>query len=427
MSNHQYYTRSKTKPHQPSNESSISSSSIIQIRHPIIMNNSATKGEESLPSSDVSTRAPEPVPVTFSHEIAQVLRDEVAALKMELQRLTSTNSQSSNDKPNPLNFESVLAYSTNTSKNPSIQYVLNIDPLQQMKDFVKPFFGNPENDATKWLDSIVHFIDIIRLPANKDELCFQYAPAFLKENAYRWWNENKNFIYDWSCFKRMFIEQFGEKNEYLLEQQLNQRKQHSNEPVIKYYYDMIELCHKCDPTMSDKQKVRKLILGLRLSLYQEAIKEDYFTPKQFLIKVQQLENIEKLVELRIDDSTTRQQLTDEPIPLQMAESSSYVRHQSPSPRFPSHHLSRSNIHSSSYDSRSYPALLDHPRDSYSSSSTQRFPHSSNSTLPSPSHDPTRTMNIQCYHCGHWGHVARNCRQRDNSSSFPSTFRQQKNQ
>jgi hypothetical protein len=457
MLDHPYFTRSKAKPQQPSTESSLSSSSITPIRHSVAMATSRNEDANSLPPSAAFPRAPEShvrigttqsnipssspshhsskPPVEFSPEFAQVLQHEVAALKTELHRFTSSHSQSSNDKPNPLNFQSTLAYPTNTSTqsstttstHPPIQYVLNIDPLQQMKDFVKPFLGNPEDDATKWLDSIVHFIDIIRLPANKDELCFQYAPAFLKAYAYRWWNENKNFIYDWSCFKRMFIEQFGEKNEYLLEQQLNQRKQQPNEPVIKYYYDMIDLCHKCDPTMSDKQKIRKLILGLRLSLYQEAIKEDYSTPKQFLIKAQQFENIEKLVELRIDDSTTRQQCIDEPVPLSLAESSSYVQHQGPSSPFSSHNLSRSNIHSASSDSRPYPALLDPPRDSPSSPSTKRFPHSSNSTLPSPSPDPTHMMNYQCYHCGQWGHVARNCRQRHNPSSSSSAYRQQKNQ
>ncbi|CAF1546738.1 unnamed protein product, partial [Rotaria sordida] len=50
--------------------------------------------------------------------------------------------------------------------------------------------------------------------------------------------------------------------------------------------------------MSDKQKIRKLTNGLKLSLYQEAIKETYSTSFDFLIKVQQLENIQKLIELR---------------------------------------------------------------------------------------------------------------------------------
>ncbi|CAF2952547.1 unnamed protein product [Rotaria sp. Silwood2] len=224
-----------------------------------------------------------------------------------------------------------------------------------MKDFIKRFFGNPDDDASKWLASINHFFDILRLPGNKDELCFQYAPAFLKTYAYRWWTENKSFISDWSLFRQMFIEQFGEKNEYISEQQMNQRKQQSHEPVIKYYYDMMELCHKCDPTMSNKQKVHKLILGLRLSLYQEAIKDDYSTPKEFLVKVQQLENIEKLVELRqtsINDSTTRQQHNDDPSSCPQIESSSYVHHQNPS-SVSSHHFYQSNVQPDSFDSCYY--------------------------------------------------------------------------
>ncbi|CAF4225300.1 unnamed protein product [Rotaria sordida] len=339
---------------------------------------------------------------------------------------------------NPSNFQSTISCPTNvstqsstiTSTIPSIQYVINIDPLQQMKDFVKPFFGNPEDDAFKWLASIAHFFDIVRLPGNKDELCFQYAPAFLKTYAYRWWTENKSFISNWSCFKQMFTEQFGEKNEYLLEQQMNQRKQQPNEPVIKYYYDMMELCHKCDPTMSDKQKVRKLILGLRLSLYQEAIKDDYSTPKEFLLNVQQLENIEKLVELRqisIDDSTTEQQHNDDLSSRPQINSSSYVHHQNPSSSFSSHHFYQSNVQLDTYDSRYYRTFPNPGRAPQSFSSDRNFQSSSNSTPSSQSNKPSRTKDIQCYHCGKWGHFARNCYQRNNPSLFPSVSRQQKNQ
>ena len=66
------------------------------------------------------------------------------------------------------------------------------------------------------------------------------------------------------------------------------------------------LCRRCDSDMSYKQKIRKLIQELRLSLYQEAIKHDYSTTKKFLEKIQRLENLEKLVELRqnsVDEST----------------------------------------------------------------------------------------------------------------------------
>ncbi|CAF4621401.1 unnamed protein product, partial [Rotaria magnacalcarata] len=44
-----------------------------------------------------------------------------------------------------------------------IHVTVNTDPLQQMKDFVKSFNGNPTDDVTKWLDSIIHYFDIAQI------------------------------------------------------------------------------------------------------------------------------------------------------------------------------------------------------------------------------------------------------------------------
>ena len=462
LNHHQYFTRSKAKSHPPSNESSIStSSSIFQISESVSMANSFTKAED-LPrlyddrtlnsQSDIhfgthhSTIEPKS-PLSHSlktppgkllHESAQLLQNEVDSLKAELHMLKMVHPQPSINKIDSSNIQATFPCSTNISTQPStitsnitsIQYVVNIDPLQQMKDFVKPFYGNSEEDASKWIDSIVHFFDIIRLPGNNEELCFQYAPAFLKTYAYRWWIENKSLIYDWSFFKRMIIEQFGDKNEYLIEQQLNQRKQQPTEPVIKYYYDIIELCHKCDPTMSDQQKVRKLIHGLRLSLYQEAIKDDYSTPKQFLVKVQQLENIEKLVQLRqssFEVSTMRQSLDIHPISSSMTDSSSHVQRPNVSSSFSSRQFSGSNIHPASYDSRPYYSWSESSRVQQPTSSNKISQTHYNAKQSSHHHDSSRAMNFQCYQCGEWGHFARDCYERNNSSPSPSTYRQQKNQ
>lgn len=84
--------------------------------------------------------------------------------------------QNSSKIANLTNINSQLL--TNQSTNPSIQYIINIDPLQQMKDLVKPFYGNPEEDAMKWIDDINHFFDVIRLPGNKDELAL-FPTTFL--------------------------------------------------------------------------------------------------------------------------------------------------------------------------------------------------------------------------------------------------------
>ena len=439
MINHPYPTRLKSKFNPSANETSIPNNMAESTKEKENMANFLIGEHVESTNVDIEPQtsphhSPKSPSNQHSHDIVQGLQHEIAILKAELYRANTIDSQRMTNKSDPSNFQPNVVYpmnnlmqsSTTNSTSSSIQYVLNIDPLQQMKDFVKPFFGNSEEDAIKWVDSIIHFVEIIRLPARKEDLCYQYAPAFLKANAYRWWNENKNLLSDWSSFKRMFIEQFGEKNEYLMEQQLNQRKQLPNEPVLQYYYDMIDLCHKCDPSMSDKQKVRKLILGLRLSLYQEAIKEHYSTPKQFLARVEQFENIEKLVELRLDDSMDKQEIIDEPIPSLMAQSSSHVRYQGPSQSFSSHPLSRSNTYPASHNSRFYPTLSNSPRDSPSPSiknSLQPF----ESTSASQPRDSARMMQFECYRCGRSGHFARDCSQRSKPPSSQTTFYQQKNQ
>ncbi|CAF4129648.1 unnamed protein product [Rotaria magnacalcarata] len=77
-------------------------------------------------------------------------------------------------------------------------------------------------------------------------------------------------------------------------QQFDQRKQQLNEPVIKYYYDIADLCKKYDPHMSDKQKIRKLANGLKLSLYQEVIKESVWVWVATLFNIEQQQQLSKL-------------------------------------------------------------------------------------------------------------------------------------
>ena len=123
--------------------------------------------------------------IRFPPEDEQLLQNE--AHRVNTVSIPQLLIEDTNSRPSALNsMNTPRQLVTNNSIIPSIQYVINIDPLQQMKEFVKSFSGNSEDDASKWLASINHFFDIIRLPGDKDEMCLQYAPAFLKTNAYRW-------------------------------------------------------------------------------------------------------------------------------------------------------------------------------------------------------------------------------------------------
>ncbi|CAF2847699.1 unnamed protein product [Rotaria sp. Silwood2] len=129
--------------------------------------------------------------------------DQNDRLKLEVERLTKEleliklqqSQQQSNVRSShsdtfcaivqqPTTTITQLPYS-NVNTTP-IHIIVNTDPLQQMKDFVKPFNGNPNDEVIKWLESIVHYFDIAQISGDKETLYFQYAPAFLKEYAYKW-------------------------------------------------------------------------------------------------------------------------------------------------------------------------------------------------------------------------------------------------
>jgi hypothetical protein len=329
--------------------------------------------------------------------------------------------------------------------SPPLHFVINTDPLQQMKDFVKPFHGTDNDDVIKWIESIVHYFDIARLPGDKEKLYLQYAPAFLKEYAYKWWADNKHRISNWQTFTQLIIEQFGHKNEYFIEQQLDQRKQQADEPVIKYYYDIIDLCKKYDPKMSNKQKIHKLMNGLRLSLYQDAIKETYSTPSEFLTKVQHFENIQKLIDLRqmqMEVSTVWKDIDDTSTQKKNFHRSSKSQSSSNAPS--SNRLSqatyniapsRNEYSNQSYHPQSFSPNY-HPWQQQSDfDRTHRYRQSQppqtrriydsqpitdyNRSFSSSQHgaDLSNGSNFQCYNCGQSGHIARHCQQDNNAQHY----------
>ena len=455
---HPHFTRSKAKisPHPDSSLES-SSSSVSPINDPTAMASSITHIEASNQpyneqgndqfqihrdtrrSSDSHQPSPCHIPKRLSmpfssNDCNRLLQNEVDVLKSELQTSKITSQPLHLPKVDPFDeiadvprFIHTFSQPTpNNSFIPSVQYVINIDPLQQMKDFVKPFHGKPEDDVVQWIENIRHFFDVVRLPGNKDALCFQYAPAFLKNDAYQWWTENRSSIENWSSFQQLLLEQFNNRNEFLFEQQLSHRKQQRNESVIKYYYDMMALCRRCDPDMSDKQKIRKLMQGLRLSLYQEAVKLDYSSPKQFLETVQRLEHLEKLVELR--QCSTDEPMTNRPTDFSIYRSPiepySDMERQPGRSSISPHHIPPINTPTPRFDFHAYP---------HSGGNRDQQYHQSNRVNPSRiaptpvlASDSQRATNFQCYYCGKFGHYARNCYRRQNDSSFPSDSMQQKN-
>jgi predicted nucleic acid-binding OB-fold protein len=165
--------------------------------------NTKTKNEERF-----SSFYPQQQPLSIPSSVQiHALQMELDVLRKELEILKLQKSQ---QQSNIQLVDRNLVTATPT------HIVINTDPLQQMKDFVKPFYGNSNDDVVKWVESIVHYFDVARVTGNKEQLYFQYAPAFLEEYAYKWWSEKEQGISNWFTFKQMLIEQFDRKNEYLI-------------------------------------------------------------------------------------------------------------------------------------------------------------------------------------------------------------------
>ncbi|CAF4954258.1 unnamed protein product, partial [Rotaria socialis] len=67
-------------------------------------------------------------------------------------------------------------------------------------------------------------------------------------------------------FERAFPPPERTQNPHLLAEQINQRKQGSDESVHDYYYALDKLCREYDPQMSAIDKTIKLVGGLREEL-----------------------------------------------------------------------------------------------------------------------------------------------------------------
>lgn len=358
---HRYDTRGTT----------VISCTIGELAARLLKNRTMTNKDLESNDGDAAPKAgTEPIGSTAngSLEQGQRLQMEVEYLRQEMAKLKSSHN----------------SFSIDQNAMP-MHVVVNSDPLQQMKEFVKPFHGRDQDDVHKWLESITHYFSVTRLPGVQEQLYLQYAPAFLKDIAYKWWKENKQEDWSWQTFKQALICQFGNKNEHLLARQLDQRRQQYNEPVIQYYYDILELCNKYDPDMSDKQKVFKLINGLRWSLYTEAVKDVYTNPAEFLSKVQQVENVQRIIELR------QAQLTN--------PSDEMPRQQTPW----------------------YPTN----RNQYA----QQYDHNQQPTRNSKRYVPPRQTNrsIECYKCRQPGHIARHCPQQASATNDLEQRTNQKNQ
>lgn len=133
--------------------------------------------------------------------------------------------------------------------------------LDKQIDELKPYYGKKQENVDGWIRKIDKLVEITRM---SDEEAFMLAKLKLQGDAEKWWENKKKEIDSWTTLKSKLMDTFGsigKTNKLELEALLHRRQQNLNEPVTKYWNDMMSHCSVYDENMSTQDRVWQIVNG----------------------------------------------------------------------------------------------------------------------------------------------------------------------
>lgn len=147
------------------------------------------------------------------------------------------------------------------------------------------FIGGEEEKVLRFINNIERIGKMIN--AN-DNILHCMCTAKLEGEAKRWY-ENNTSLTDWTCLKTALLDRFSQPDSSSrMFEELQQRKQKSDETITSYYDDIMKLCRAYDPEMSNKMKISWLENGMQDSLkipvkrQMKTLPEEKRTAEEFL-------------------------------------------------------------------------------------------------------------------------------------------------
>jgi hypothetical protein len=170
------------------------------------------------------------------------------------------------------------------------------DTATRAFDSIKSFHGTSQDNSRDWCDRA----EIVFTAFNiNDADRLTRIGIKLEDAAFDWYRDNQGPYATWMIFRQAFERAFPPpertQNRHLLAEQINQRKQGSNETVHDYYYSLDKLCREYDPQMSAIDKTIKLVGGLREDLKEKLLPLNIQTPEQFMIQAKNFESSGKVM------------------------------------------------------------------------------------------------------------------------------------
>lgn len=129
------------------------------------------------------------------------------------------------------------------------------------------FSGTAEHDVEAWLSSYE------RVSAHNkwdDQAKLSYVSFYLADVAKLWFFNHESDFSSWSAFKTLFAEVFDRPavRKLRAEQRLRQRAQQPGETFTSYIEDVLDLCKRVNPTMSEDDKIKHILKGIEDGAFQ---------------------------------------------------------------------------------------------------------------------------------------------------------------
>ncbi|GBN63768.1 hypothetical protein AVEN_139494-1 [Araneus ventricosus] len=154
------------------------------------------------------------------------------------------------------------------------------------------FSGDDQQDANKWLED---FQRIATYNHWDDQMCMANVIFYLAGTARQWFNNNEGTFSNFTTFRNSLNNAFCRRDDIRrqAERLLLTRAQQIGETSESYIQNVLSLCQKANPSMSEDEKVAHLMKGIAEDLYQTLLFQDFITVDEFVKRCREIESLER--------------------------------------------------------------------------------------------------------------------------------------
>jgi hypothetical protein len=277
------------------------------------------------------------------------------------------------------------------------------DPLIRAFDSIKQFNGTSQDNSRDWCDRA----EIIFNAFNVNDVDRLGRIGIKLENAaFDWYRDNQGPYATWLAFRQAFERAFPPpertQNRHLLAEQINQRRQGSEESVHDYYYALEKLCREYDPRMSAIDKTIKFVGGLRDELKEKILPLNVQSPEEFMVQAKNFESSARVMA----NHRKQVQPIQLPEPTYTYETNDYSTIAAAQPHHQQHYQP-------SQRRRQYQNRSNYNQQRTTTAASQNSYHQQHQQ-PSNINRYSNNTNYQngdhrkCFQCGQQGHLQRHC-------------------